>query len=62
MALRDVGLAILVQAIWGVGLTLMKPTMEAFPPLLFIALVYALIALVLTPVTPKSKAACSLMA
>jgi O-acetylserine/cysteine efflux transporter len=55
MALRDVGLAILVQVIWGVGLTLMKPSMAAFPPLLFIALVYAIIALILTPVAPKSK-------
>jgi O-acetylserine/cysteine efflux transporter len=55
MALRDVGLAILVQAIWGIGLTLMKPTMGAFPPVLFIAMVYALIALVFTPITAKSK-------
>lgn len=55
MALRDVGLAILVQAIWGIGLTLMKPTMAAFPPVLFIAMVYALIALVFTPITAKSK-------
>lgn len=54
MALRDVGLAILVQAIWGIGLTLMKPTMGAFPPVLFIAMVYALIALVFTPITAKS--------
>lgn len=54
MALRDVGLAILVQAIWGIGLTLMKPTMDAFPPVLFIAMVYALIALVFTPFTAKS--------
>ena len=55
MALRDIGLAILVQAIWGIGLTLMKPTMAAFPPVLFIAMVYALIALVFTPITAKSK-------
>jgi len=55
MALRDIGLAILVQAIWGVGLTLMKPSMTAFPPLLFITLVYAIVALVLTPLAPKSR-------
>lgn len=54
MALRDVGLAVLVQVIWGVGLTLMKPSMEAFPPLLFIALVYAVIAVVWTPFLPRS--------
>jgi O-acetylserine/cysteine efflux transporter len=55
MALRDIGLAILVQAIWGVGLTLMKPSMAAFPPMLFIALVYAIVALVFTPIAPKSR-------
>lgn len=55
MTLRDMGLAIVVQAIWGVGLTLMKPIVVVFPPLLFITLVYAIVALVLTPVTPKSK-------
>lgn len=55
MPLRDIGLAILVQAIWGVGLTLMKPSMAAFPPLLFITLVYAIVALALTPLAPKSK-------
>lgn len=55
MTLRDIGLAVLVQAIWGVGLTLMKPSMTAFPPLLFITLVYAIVALVLTPVAPRSR-------
>lgn len=55
MTLRDVGWAVLVQVIWGVGLTLMKPSMAAFPPILFIALVYAIIALILTPVAPRSR-------
>lgn len=55
MTLRDVGLAVLVQVIWGVGLTLMKPTMAAFPPLLFIALVYGIIALALSPVAGRSR-------
>jgi O-acetylserine/cysteine efflux transporter len=55
MSAKDVGLAILVQVIWGVGFTLMKPTMSAFPPLLFVALVYAVIALVITPVTQRSR-------
>lgn len=55
MTLRDVGWAVLVQVIWGVGLTLMKPSMAAFPPILFIALVYAIIALILTPVEPRSR-------
>lgn len=55
MTLRDVGWAILVQLIWGIGLTLMKPSMAAFPPVLFIAMVYAIIALTLTPITAKSR-------
>lgn len=55
MAFGDVALAILVQAIWAVGLTLMKPSMQAFPPLLYITLIYAVIALLLTPVAPKSR-------
>jgi O-acetylserine/cysteine efflux transporter len=55
MTLRDVGLAVLVQVIWGVGLTLMKPTMAAFPPILFIALVYGVIALSLSPVAGRSR-------
>jgi O-acetylserine/cysteine efflux transporter len=55
MPAKDIGLAILVQVIWGVGFTLMKPTMVAFPPLLFIALVYAIIALVATPLAPRSR-------
>jgi O-acetylserine/cysteine efflux transporter len=55
MNMRDVGWAVLVQVIWGVGLTLMKPSMAAFPPVLFITLVYAIIALVLTPVAPRSR-------
>lgn len=55
MTLRDAILAVAVQAIWGVGLTLMKPSMLAFPPLLFITLIYAIVALLLTPVAPKSR-------
>ncbi len=55
MSFRDVVLAVIVQVIWGCGLTLMKPTMAAFPPILFIALVYGIIAIVLTPVAPRSR-------
>lgn len=55
MTLRDVVLAVAVQAIWGIGLTLMKPSMAAFPPLLFIALVYATVALVFTPAVARSS-------
>lgn len=54
MSAKDIGLAVLVQMIWGVGFTMMKPSMGAFPPLLFITLVYALIALVATPFAPRS--------
>ena len=55
MPAKDIGLAVLVQVIWGVGFTLMKPTMGAFPPLLFITLVYAVVALVATPLAPRSR-------
>src|SRR5512147_578334 len=55
MPAKDIGLAVLVQVIWGAGFTLMKPTMGAFPPLLFVALVYAIIALVATPLAPRSR-------
>ena len=55
MSFRDVVLAVIVQVIWGCGLTLMKPTMAAFPPVLFIALVYGIIALLLTPAAPRSR-------
>ena len=55
MPFKDVGLAVLVQVIWGVGFTLTKPTMAAFPPLLFVTLVYIVIALVLSPVAGHSR-------
>ncbi len=55
MPAKDIGLAVLVQVIWGVGFTLMKPTMGAFPPLLFITLVYAVIALAISPVTARNR-------
>ncbi|HET6158722.1 MAG TPA: DMT family transporter [Dongiaceae bacterium] len=55
MPAKDIGLALLVQVIWGVGFTLMKPVMLAFPPLLFVTLVYAIIALVVTPLAPRSR-------
>jgi O-acetylserine/cysteine efflux transporter len=54
MPAKDIGVALLVQVIWGVGFTSMKPFVAAFPPLLFIALVYAIIALVVTPLAPRS--------
>ena len=54
MPAQDIALAVLVQLIWGVGFTSMKPFVAAFPPLLFIAMVYALIALVVTPLAPRS--------
>jgi O-acetylserine/cysteine efflux transporter len=54
MPIKDIGLAVLVQVIWGVGFTSMKPFVAAFPPMLFIALVYAIIALAVTPLAPRS--------
>jgi len=54
MPALDIALAVLVQLIWGVGFTSMKPFVAAFPPLLFIAMVYAIIASAVTPLTPRS--------
>jgi O-acetylserine/cysteine efflux transporter len=54
MPALDIALAVVVQLIWGVGFTSMKPFVAAFPPLLFIAFVYAIIALVVTPLAPRS--------
>ena len=54
MPAKDIALAVLVQLIWGVGFTSMKPFVSAFPPLLFIAFVYAIITLVVTPLAPRS--------
>jgi O-acetylserine/cysteine efflux transporter len=54
MPAKDIALAVLVQLIWGVGFTSMKPFVAAFPPLLFIAFVYAIIALAVTPLAPRS--------
>lgn len=56
MPFKDVGLALLVQVIWGVGFTLMKPAMDgAFPPLLFVTLAYGIVALTLTPLVSRSE-------
>jgi O-acetylserine/cysteine efflux transporter len=51
---KDIALAVMVQLIWGVGFTSMKPFVAAFPPLLFIAMVYAIIALAVTPLASRS--------
>lgn len=56
MPLKDIGLALLVQVIWGAGFTLMKPAMAgAFPPLLFVTLAYTIVALLLTPIAPRHR-------
>lgn len=54
MPAKDIALAVLVQLIWGVGFTSMKPFVAAFPPLLFVSFVYAIIALAITPLAPRS--------
>ena len=54
MPAKDIALAVLVQLIWGVGFTSMKPFVAAFPPLVFVAFVYAIIALAVTPLAPRS--------
>lgn len=55
MSVKDIGLAVLVQVIWGAGFTLMKPVLGSFPPLVFITLVYAVIAFAVTPLAPRSR-------
>lgn len=54
MPALDIALAVFVQLIWGVGFTSMKPFVAAFPPLLFIAFVYTVVAVVVTPLAPRS--------
>jgi len=40
MKIADVIIAVLVQVLWGVGMTLGKPAVEHFPPLLLMSMVY----------------------
>src|SRR6185369_1680316 len=49
----DVAIAIAVQILWAVGFTLGKPVVEHFPPLLMMAMVYAVTALCLVRYIPS---------
>ncbi len=55
MNIKDIAIAAFVQALWGVGFTLCKPAMDAFPPLLATTIVYIVVALALTPFARKLK-------
>ncbi|MFI0845556.1 DMT family transporter [Mesorhizobium sp. IMUNJ 23232] len=44
---RDVALAVLPPALWAIAYTIAKPTMQTFPPLFLMSIVYALTALAL---------------
>ena len=44
---RDVGLAVLPPALWGVAYTIAKPAMDNFPPLFLASMAYAVTALCL---------------
>ncbi len=48
-------LAVLIQVLWGPCYTLTKPIVATFPPLMLVAMVYAIVALLFTPLVPKAK-------
>ncbi|WP_306118447.1 MULTISPECIES: DMT family transporter [unclassified Roseitalea] len=63
MNARDIALAVFVVSMWGLGFTVIKPTMEQFPPILIMAISFAATALVLMAIdrrpaaTPQGAAA-----
>jgi len=63
MGPRDIALAAFVVSMWGLGFTVLKPTMEQFPPILIMAISFAVTALALIaferrrPVTSHLSAA-----
>lgn len=48
-------LAVLIQVLWGPCYTLTKPIVATFPPLMLVAMVYTIVALLFTPLVPKAK-------
>jgi O-acetylserine/cysteine efflux transporter len=54
MRLLDIILLALVQLIWGANYAIQKDAIAAFPPLLLVAIGYAIIALALTPFTRRT--------
>src|ERR1700744_5875370 len=55
MPARDIALAVFIQVLWGPIYTLCKPTLDWFPPLMMVALVYTILTVVLTPFVPRPK-------
>lgn len=55
MPARDIALAVFIQVLWGPIYTLCKPTLSWFPPLMLVAMVYTIVALVFTPLVPRAQ-------
>ncbi len=55
MPARHIALAVLIQVLWGPIFTLCKPAMDWFPPLMLVAMIYLTIALLFTPLMPRSR-------
>lgn len=64
MSPRDIALAVFVVSMWGLGFTVLKPTMAQFPPILIMAVSFTATALLLMaferrrPATGHLAAAC----
>ena len=52
---RDIALAVFIQVLWGPAYASCKPVLEFFPPMMLVAMVYAIVALVFTPLVPRAK-------
>ncbi len=48
-------LAVLIQVLWGPCYTLTKPIVATFPPLMLVAMVYSIVALLFSPLVPRAK-------
>ena len=55
MPARDIALAVFIQVLWGPIYTLCKPALDWFPPLMMVAIVYSILAIVFTPFVPRPK-------
>jgi len=55
MPLHHILLAVLIQVLWGPIYTLCKPTLDWFPPLTMVAIVYTIVAVVCTPFASRPK-------
>jgi len=55
MPARDIALAVFIQVLWGPIYASCKPVLAFFPPMMLVAMVYTIVALVFTPLVPRSK-------